>query len=188
MICLKHVITPPQSFFSSVWFSKYFSIDGFLLRSFKNIALPSIFIPCNRFMHKTIFLFKGSFIITDYIRPCECIWLSLSDFFVLISRFLNSFWISFGSKNIWVLIWLSCCSWLNRISVELSISDFFLHHINWCWIWSLILKVNAAFKCVWSPFILVCNVRVNIIMWIYIFTIFSLVFLSCFHLSITFIN
>ena len=116
------------------------------------------------------------------------IWLSLSDFFVLISRFLNSFWISFGSKNIWVLIWLSCCSWLNRISVELSISDFFLHHINWCWIWSLILKVYAAFKCVWSPFILVCNVRVNIIMWIYIFTIFSLVFLSCFHLSITFIN
>lgn len=138
-------------------------------------------------MHNSIILFICSFIISNYIRPCKCIWLSLSEIFVLSGGFLNSFSISFSSKNIWVLIRLSCCSWLNRISVELSFSDFFGKDINGRWIWTLICKVDTAFKCVWCSFILVYEMRMNIVVRIYIFTILGLIFLSSFHLSITFI-
>ena len=138
-------------------------------------------------MHNTIILFIRSFIISNYIRPCECIWLSLSEIFILSGGFLNSFSISFSSKNVWVLIRLSCCSWLNRISVELSVSDFFWMDINGRGIWALICKVDTTFKCVRCSFILVYEMRMNIVVRIYIFTIFGLIFLSCFHLSITFI-
>ena len=138
-------------------------------------------------MHNTIILFIRSFIISNYIRPCECIWLSLSEIFILSGGFLNSFSISFSSKNVWVLIRLSCCSWLNRISVELSVSDFFGMDINGRGIWTLICKVDTTFKCVWCSFILVYEMSMNIIVRIYIFTILGLIFLSCFHLSITFI-
>ena len=138
-------------------------------------------------MHYTIILFKSSFIISYNIRPCKCIWLSLSDIFVLISWSLYSFSISFCSEYIWVLIRLPCYSWLYRISIELSISDFFGKNIDGCWIWSLICKVNTTFKCVWSSLILINDMRMTIIVRIYIFTVFCLIFLSCFHLSITFI-
>lgn len=105
--------------------------------------------------------FVSSSIISHYIRLGKCSWFSLSYIFLSICRSLNCFSFTLSSKDIWALIGLSGCSWLNRIIFELAVSCFLLFNgFHWC---TWVIERNIWFKSVCSSHSLLFTLIVFIV-------------------------
>lgn len=124
---------------SVVCSSKLLSCWRIKLSWCENVTLPIIFISCwNCGMKISITWLVSSLIITHYIGSSKSLLLSLSHVLLLHCRLLNSLVISLGSKDIRVLIWLSCSSRLKWGMLELlgsSISCLVVIRLStrWCW-------------------------------------------------------
>ena len=106
-----------SSFIVSIEFG---SLALFADRSTKHCAAPVFLISslvCSSFIGVTILITSHD----TWLGKCG--WFSLSNFFMDHSRLLNDLTTHLVAEDIWILIRLSCSSWLEWLIYELSLSD-----------------------------------------------------------------